>query len=803
MAGLLATEEELRRAQEAAAQNSFWGNLYQGAVAIPSTVKGYLADVSGGPDPSQRMGDDLRKFGGMVWQGIKNDPVGALLDATPIIGEIRSGMDAKELSDKAAAARAAGNHALADQLQQLQFVAAAGAVPIAGTAVRAAKRGAKSTADTAIDAAADTAVKGALETPAEAGPKYTRNTLDRTLRKVDADAAREIPGAPLGVNTPQAEAARRTSYINHVKEGVPGRLWYEDSGGAIFSHAGDDLTQANRFGGGMAVTSGGTTVAANSGFGIKGHNQANLGQPIETGRFPGAMSARIDEIYRNGGMAPGNKIGAYDDQLAIGGGYYNKGTAGQGHRAVHDIWDGEAWGYVNKDGTPWREGFQPSQHAWMDRQMDRVLPMLNNQNVGGFNDWTPGRAQAAAWTGAKLRAGDIKPGEEAFSYKQAIPRSYAQGSRETVPGSNTGHGAPTVPGQPGLLDAPYDIRKAYDDEVAKIIYDEKGRDRIALGMGQYGGLSGAHFQGPGIYEGVNPGRQTQIPVGKDGKVSMAPGDPTEWRQNMPVPEGTVVPVRNPKTGEWENQVAPKADRVDPASRAFMDMVEATYGMGTAQKAAAWSKEFDGPVSLRNAASFDLGGTITNAQAEAILKSGVNMDKIAIVPTPTGARVVNLNAAPDEFATMVQTIQATTGARKPSGVINDGNYFENAWDQPAGQVGQQYLQKILKPDIEGATAALNEAAGAAGRKGFDSVAPEMFGKLRTLDDQFFKEHGFYISPMVQDMRAAVQAEGAAGIEKLVKKLGLSAASVAPLIGAAGALGLLQGQGSKEEPPRGLL
>lgn len=634
---------------------------------------------------------------------------------------------------------------------------------------------------------------------AEAASKYARPGVDRQLRKVDPEKAaqREIPGAPLGVNTPQAEAARRQIYADHVREGAAGRLWYEDSGQSILSHAGDDVTQANRLGGSMAVTSGGTTVAANSGFGIKGHMQANVDQPIVTGRFPAAMSARIDEIYKNGGVPPGQKIGAYDDQLAIGGGYYQKGADGQGHRAVHDIWDGEAWGYVKPDGTPWREGFQPAQHNWMDRQMDRVLQRLNATQAAGFTDWTPGRAQAAAWTGAKLRAGDIKPGEEAFSYKQAIPRSYAQGSRETVPGSNTGHGASTVPGRPGLLDAPEDIKRAYDEEVAKIVYDEAGRDRIALGMGRYGGLSGPHFQGPGVYEGINPGRQTQIPVGKMGDTPMRPGDPTQWRPNEEVPAGTIVPVRNPKTGVWEDKVAPKADMVDPASRAFMDAVEATYAMGTAQKAAAWSKEFDGPVALRNAAAFDLGGTISNRTAEAILGiPGINMDKIAVKPTPGGVTIINLNHTPEEFADIVGKIQKATGAPKPRGIINESSYFENAWEAPKGQVGQQMLAKITKPDLDGAAEAL--------KIGYDRVAPEMFGKLKTLDDQFFKEHGFYLSPMVQEMRVAVANDGHAGIEKLVKKLGLGAAAVAPLTGAAVSLGMLSDrQGSSEERPRGLL
>ena len=80
-----------------------------------------------------------------------------------------------------------------------------------------------------------------------------------------------------------------------------------------------------------------------------------------------------------------------------------------------------------------------------------------------------------------------------------LMRDYAQGSRETVPGKTTGH-------MPEMLDAPYAVRQNYDNEVAKLLYDAQGRDRIALGSGS---SASGHIQGPGVFEGgVNPGRQT-------------------------------------------------------------------------------------------------------------------------------------------------------------------------------------------------------------------------------------------------------------------------------------------------------
>jgi hypothetical protein len=135
----------------------------QGAREIPGTVVDYARDVTAGPDPSQRLGQDLGKFGSMVWEGIKQDPVGAALDVTPIIGEIRSGMDADKYSRMASEAEAEGDAKKASMFRQLAAVAAAGTAPLAGTAARLAKRGAKAGAEAAEVAAREGAEAAARE----------------------------------------------------------------------------------------------------------------------------------------------------------------------------------------------------------------------------------------------------------------------------------------------------------------------------------------------------------------------------------------------------------------------------------------------------------------------------------------------------------------------------------------------------------------------------------------------------------------------------------------------------------------
>jgi hypothetical protein len=125
--------------------------IVRGAGEIPGTVANYFSGVTAGPDPSQRLGQDLGKLGSMVYEGVKADPVGAVLDVLPVVGEIRSGMDASKYSDAAVEAEIAGDEPRASMFRQLAAMSTAGAAPILGVGARLAKRGAKAGVEAAED----------------------------------------------------------------------------------------------------------------------------------------------------------------------------------------------------------------------------------------------------------------------------------------------------------------------------------------------------------------------------------------------------------------------------------------------------------------------------------------------------------------------------------------------------------------------------------------------------------------------------------------------------------------------------
>jgi len=739
-----------------------------------STPKSVMRDIT---ESAEDAGDWLRKEGKLIRAAPITETL-RLLKA----GYIDPLAEPFRVFKQAATERARGNESGGKKLAAMVPFAVAGAVPQLGGASKAATKAGVEAAETAATkavtkkatkTATKTTTKGAEKKVAakssemavtpktKKGPDVVQRKT-RNISKAKAEG-QKIPGAPLGVNTPADEARRRKEYANTMELGRAGASWYDDSGKAILENVGDDPAKARRASEVFSITSSGTGVPANTGFAIKGINQASFGDPVDTGRFPTAMGAQIEDLYRGDTAVTGKKRTPFADQLAIGGGFYDPSITGQGHRGVHDIWDGEAWGYTDAEGRPIRRAFQDAEHDWMDRQMNTVLKnYVNDPDIQGL----PGRGQAATWTGAKIKAGDIKPEDAAYSYADDISRLYAQGSREAVPGSNTGH-------MQGLLDAPFEQRKEYTDQFMPIFFDEAGRDRIALNNDM---LVGQGFEGPGIYEGVNPGRQAQYAVGTKR-----------------------VEVPNTKSTD---------PRIDPASRGLMLNNEAIFGLLGAQKGIAGNRFFtDVPKSRSNAFEIDVGGRPIsydegNATLSALSRAGFDPDSFAIVPSPRGVRAMDLGVYEDDLIRMQAEdpemykrvikdrmerlnrfsgeLGNELGGTSTPGFM-DSIYAENAFDTPEGMFGQQYLPYIFPDDRPQFV------------ERFNAIAPSMAEKLRELDKRTAKDYGFDISSNIDDMRAAIAAEGEAGLRELIRRRGLGKAKGGAverdMVNAAGDLGLL--------------
>ena len=312
-------------------------------------------------------------------------------------------------------------------------------------------------------------------------------------------------GAPQGVTSPQALGRLRSNYIDQVKAGEAGANWYTDASNWV-QGATNNPQQAQQLADQLAVTSAGTDVGSNLGFTVKGLTQAAAGAPVQTGRFPTRQSAQIEAIQGGSRESLGPKITPFADNLSVA---WNPRMASQ---PVHDIWQGRAMGFkdrsaksyptrrealdsitnkkgevsaaaeIIKDGDvyrierPWSAGFSEAQHAFMDREMATIVDMLNEGRVAGKTNWTPAETQAAAWTGAKIRSGEIKPEDAAKHYGSWTSRYTAHATTEQVPGVGTDH-------LEGLLELPRSEREAFSFDPRSSWTDEAGRDELYASTG--------------------------------------------------------------------------------------------------------------------------------------------------------------------------------------------------------------------------------------------------------------------------------------------------------------------------------
>ncbi len=319
-------------------------------------------------------------------------------------------------------------------------------------------------------------------------------------------------GAPPGIDSPQKLAAMRKRYIKDVMLGLQSRDWYTK--GSEFTDRVAPPGRSQQVANVEGITSQGTAVDPNLGHTVKGINQRAAGLPVNTGRFPNNQNALIEESLDGGSPFFGNKRTPYAQNLSV---TWNPAMA---KSPVHDIWQGRSFGYPgDKPGKPFDRGFSDTEHAFLDEQMALIAEQLNKQKAGGFDDWDALNTQAAAWTGARIRAGEVTPDESSLGYGDYSEKYQAAGTYEQTPGAGTGQ-------MPALIDAPFDERQAFDD--AATWENTKGQDSIYSEGGMLAepteSMVGAYTPtNTGVLE-INPGRVARPLVQqKDGVINVSDG----------------------------------------------------------------------------------------------------------------------------------------------------------------------------------------------------------------------------------------------------------------------------------------
>jgi len=495
-------------------------------------------------------------------------------------------------------------------------------------------------------------------------------------------------GAPAGITSPQKLAGLRRKMLNLTKEGGQGRFWYERSGQQILDAVGGNVDEADKIIQAIAVTSPGTPVKSNFDYALQAYSQWKAGEPILTGRFPTAMSKKLEEIF-SGKPWEGRKTDDFYNNLMI---QIDPSRAGP---VTGDIWMLRAFGFAKANEMP-----SPKQYEFMTKETQRIADQLG---------WEPHQVQASIWVNMKARSenpGVKKITEEIsekegwitwktnskgkkervvldevkhmqnwlkqslkytpnvddinkakFDYADALQGNLGQVSWESIPGRTGNH-------MPEMFNAPYAQQAEYHVAVSKAFLDDDGTDIIAKELGI---LSPRDFEAPGYFEGkVSPGTQTEI----------------------------VLP---------QKYKGPKLKQIEPAALELVQTYSAIRGILLKQDAMGWHRPFyKHAVKDSNGVEVSIGRNFTEAETDKLAK---HIAEIAghkdfnPISSPDGVRFINFIGMDNtKFHAILnealQRMEFDDGANAVAKrFAAQSGYMENNWSKYKN--GEGYLGTSLK------------------------------------------------------------------------------------------------------------
>ena len=300
----------------------------------------------------------------------------------------------------------------------------------------------------------------------------------------------QLVGAPPGIKSQKALEALQRNLEAAAKEGEPGRFWYERSGKAILDAVGGNKAEAERLVQAIGITSLNTPVADNFAYALQAYLQHKAGKQIKTGRFPKAMSKRLQKVF-DGEDWEGRKTNNFYINLM------REIDPSKVQGVTVDLWMMRAFGFKNTDGTPYNKTPTDAQYTFVEEETKRIAEKLG---------WEPQQVQAAIWVANKAQEEGIEVSKAAFDYSTALLNNKAQISWESIPGRTGNH-------MREMFDAPYEVQQEYHVAVSKAFLDRNGNDELAKELGI---PTPGDFEAPGYFEGkVSPGTQTELAVPRE------------------------------------------------------------------------------------------------------------------------------------------------------------------------------------------------------------------------------------------------------------------------------------------------
>jgi len=542
-------------------------------------------------------------------------------------------------------------------------------------------------------------------------------------------------GAPEWVKTPEDLARLRAHLDEQARKGVAGRTWYERGQEGVKEMAGPEPHLQRLAAREHALFSPKATPETNLGFQIQAHNAYEAGKPLDVA-YTGQQARTYKKGRETGDIQLGKKTGPYASHLNP-----QEETPAI---PVNDIHHLENFQYERPEG-----GASAATHAFMDAETLLAAHRANQIKLGGHQDWTPGRIQAAAWVEAKAQALMQLHGwsyEKAMAdainaYIEHFPKYTAYGTHEATPGVGTRH-------LPGVAQGTEAERAAFASDPRSFWRDPSGRDILYRGLGMWTRPS---IKSTGVYEGpagleINPAE-----VGRP-MVSFA--------------------------GEQGNRV------VGPADRAMLNAAEAARAYMDVQNAGAWSipiakqktgvstslmsrRPGAGPLPLEDIGKLQaiggkhgLPGVIDYGEGTALTSFGGG---------PTGPQLAKAGrqGLGDEIAGVL-------GAR-PEQVKLDTGYIDYAslWGKKegTGAVTRELKRQLTNPDAPAIIAKLDSNM---------DLRRSVLAKMER-DAEVAAQTGQPIRADVQLARKIISEEGFAGLFRALKAgAALPAVAFAPLV-----------------------
>ena len=448
------------------------------------------------------------------------------------------------------------------------------------------------------------------------------------------DSNGKVVGAPSKYDTPQKIAqGLRPLMVQLTKEGVMGRMWYEDSSNAILNATGNDTAMAERLADIYAILSPQMTVPGNTTLGINAWYQSLMAEifPDRVVKVKtGPQNTNLLNLTR-GIKWDGQKTNNFSINLRRAFGDVGAGDMG----VTVDMWMMRAFGYDSDSPSD-------AQYFFVENEVNKLVKLLNEEGYDGGN-WEPQQVQAAIWVALKARTEDetVKRETEEESQKKGYMHyiTNSKGKKERVLDNPAAHrmvwlkhameydysrldhtnanynfstgmwaniGQVSWEAAPsfgsgvlhGYFDADEDLKRQYLKDIASIFVDENGVDQLAKMVGL---LYMGQVQAPGAWS--DPAT---------GEVSVSPG-----MQNI-----YSISAKDSPAYDWKGNPVLKANgeakmtkSVTPEAVEALNLYSAILGYLLKQDGVGWNKLMPGlNASEESGFNIELGRPLTEDES---------------------------------------------------------------------------------------------------------------------------------------------------------------------------------------------